>query len=1067
MVIDDSKVKKEDLTDTNIPESVIQQEIQPKVKTIKDASVSELISFSKFTLTGVLVFVVSLVIQTIIQQIQFEGYDRWVLAVMGVAILFLFGGLVVDILNWREYTEWGALGAIIAYIGVFIIFIPFLLQLFWYEDEVLIIYIIMWIFIGPLTVIIGFTTRATEFDQKIIDQFIIFNEWRKAGGIRQALSALKQLIVTIVKGFFKYIGLGFKELGTRIRKFGSWMAKSTKFVLKRSGIFFTKTLPNLIARSLIGLWNNLHWFGLIAVIIYLITVDVPISNADPLILKAVLLLIVSFFFCLGVLYPQRDRIVVIAKNMSDTVLTGVISAYSMLSGAKIETDQSVFCSRCLRGIENREFKSLVIIKGMIDPPCPFCGFKSWIGSEKLSFSKEELKQKDKPIIPSIQETSTKDLPTFEMSISDKKAIKKGKFPNYQTYTRAQNLGVQTYSELEFIDRLGAPDFETAEKIKKGGYSHFQTYKKGLTVGASSASELYLIEELQAPDVAAVKEVQKGNFPDYQSYQRAQELGAKDYSDLRHIERYGAPDFETAEKVRMGGFSEFQTFKKAQSLGASTASELSFIEELAAPDLATAKKIQEGRFPDYQTYKHGQEYGVQNYQDLRLINRFGAPDLETARKIRDNGFTDYETFQRAQDIGARTYSEFQFMTKEVGITSDGADVVAGTQAMVTEKLTKVKSPKSIVPTPDSEVKATLIDQKAVDARISVLELGEKVAKLNQSIESTTWNIEWRDWFIRQTKLYQEEQIGERTYKHMLRRLQDQYLHKVPQITQQHDEQSLDELQTLVDGILTGKTALVLDSTPRTQFPTQDAVIDEVKIQTNQRSSIIDKRDLGQETIMKEEIWFSEERESLMQAIEVFDEIFSDQFTPRGQQELSLWNAKKSWFKTQRKRFLRGNISTGMFYNKIKRLDEELRSTFRVPEEKFQVIRSQQVMAEKTIPDLLKELLKVSQSLTEVDTEIDEWYRWLDTQINLYLKSQLRGDVFQSMLNRTQRFLLDLDTSKLHENEMKALDKTKALINDIFRELTFSIHRNTKKCPSCGVDIPETSQYCNKCGTKLPD
>ncbi|MFX0206559.1 MAG: hypothetical protein ACFFDT_11290, partial [Candidatus Hodarchaeota archaeon] len=445
-----SKENKADLKESEL----IKQELPSKTRTMP---------FTKITIAGVIVFFIGLFIQFLIQSpallIPDDLKSRLVTAIIGITLIILFGLLVIDILSWRDYTEWGALGAIITIIGVVLIFIIFPLNIFWYGPEAEFVYMIM-IISGVLTMIIGVTTRATELDQKILDQFFLFKEWVKAGGIQQAFSALGQLIGTIVRGFFRYIGLGIKELGTRIQRFGSWLTRSAKFILERIWIFVTETFPNTIARAMRGLWNNLHWFGLIAVIIYLIIVDIPISNVDPLILKAELLLIVSFFFCLGVLYPQRDRIVVIAKNMSETVLTGVISAYSMLSGAKIKIEQSVFCSRCLRGVESREFKSLVIIKGMIDPPCPFCGFKSWIGSEKVSIHKKELNQRDKLVLPTVQETPVKDFSAIEMSISDKKAIRKGKFPNFQAYTRAQNLGAQAYSELEFIDRLGAPDLET-------------------------------------------------------------------------------------------------------------------------------------------------------------------------------------------------------------------------------------------------------------------------------------------------------------------------------------------------------------------------------------------------------------------------------------------------------------------------------------------------------------------------------------------------------------------------------------------------------------------------------
>ncbi|MFW9903848.1 MAG: hypothetical protein ACFFFH_05910 [Candidatus Thorarchaeota archaeon] len=743
-MIDDS-VKKEDLADPKEPESTLQQEMRPKVKAIKTASVSELISFSKFTLSGVVVFLAGLGIQAILQQIQFVGYDRWVLAVIGSTILFFFGCLVIDILNWRDYTEWGALGAIISYFGVLLIFIPFPLNILLYEEVVegiSFIYIIMFI-LGVITMIIGFTTRATEFDQKIEHQLFLFKEWIKAGGIRQALSALKQLIGTIVRGFLRYIGLGIKELGTRIKRFGGWIIQSTKFIVGHLVIFLTKTFPNLLARSLIGLWNNLHWLGLIAVIFYLIMVDIPVPTADPLILKVELSVIIGFFFCLGVLYPQRDRVVQITKSMRKTVLTGVISMYSMLSGTKIQADQSVFCSRCLRGVNTREFQSLVEIKGMIDPPCPFCGFNNWIGSEYVSISLEKLKPKEEHEVRAAQKTMVKEPAPSEITLitSDKKAIRKGKFPDYQSYQRAQDLGARTYSELEYIDRLEAPDLITAEKIKKSGFSHFETYQKALNVGASSVSDLHLVEELHAPDLATAKAIQKGEFPDYKAYQRAQELGAKNYSDLQYIDRLGAPDFETAEQIRIGGFRDYKTYEKAQSVRASNKSELRLVEDFQAPDLATAKEILQGGFPDYLSY------------------------------------------QQAQNLGVRTYSELQFATK------------------------KVEKP--------SEVE-TRVSQKDISTNV----------------------------------------------------------------------------------------------TPRAKA-----------------------------TVISEPFRFTKDRESLKLAIEFFDEIFTDLTLPPPGVELVLWYNKKNWFSNQKKRYLKGNISTGMFYDKMKSLYRDLRSNFKIPEERLQVIRSQ--------------------------------------------------------------------------------------------------------------------------------
>ncbi len=829
MAINDNNLQetfsKENKTDSKESDQTLQQELQLKSRTLKEASVTELISFSKFTIIGVIIFFIGLFIQFLIQNPALPIPDpvrsRFVTAVMGITLLILFGGLVIDVLSWREYTEWGALGAIITYIGVVLIFITFPLNIFWYGDEAEFIYIIM-IIGGVITMIIGFTTRATELDQKIVDQFFIFKEWVKAGGIRQSLSALGQLIGTVVRGFFRYIWLGIKELGTRIRRFGGWITRSTRFVLERIWIFLTRTFPNLLTRSLIGLWNNLHWFGLIAVILYLIMIDIPIPNADPLVLKAELMIIIVFFFCLGVLYPQRDRVVIIAKTMRNTVLSGLISAYSMLSGTKIKADQSVFCSRCLRGVERREFVSLMEIKGMIDPPCPFCGFNSWIGSENVSIPIDKLKQMEKHEIPTAQ-TVVKDTPPSEIvvAVCDEKAMKKGRFPDYQSYQRAQNLGVQTYSELEYLDRLGAPDLVTADKIKQSGFSHIETFQKALAVGASNISELRLVEELQVPDLVTAKAIQQGRFPDYQSYRRAQDLGVKDYSDLQYIDG------------------------------------------------------------------------------------FGAPDTETADKIRKSGFPDYKSYQQAQNLGARTYSELQFITKKNGITS--TDVETGTQALAMEEPKEVKPSKPIVRRTDIEIQPV-------------------------------------------SKIVQEAEIS-----------------PIP----------------------------------------------------------------GEQIIGEEAFRFTKDRESLKQAIEIFDGIFSDQtLEPKRSQELLFWNKKKSWFSTQRKRFLRGNLSTGMFYDKMKSLNEDLRSTFRIPEERFQTIKPQEpVVIDKKVSDLLKEILKLSERFTATNKEVDEWYDWFTSQTDQYLKSQIDDEIFIKMLKRSQEFYLGIDSEKMPLEELRDYEVILTIIHTV--------------------------------------
>jgi len=400
VTIDDNKIRikslKEDLADTRASTNGLRHKKELKPKTLKEASVSELISFSRFTLIGIVLFLFTVFIGIFLQMVEFPYYVRISTGILGFSILVLLLGLVIDVLRWREFTEWGALGAFISYIGLFLMFVPLILYaIVPPEFEVADFFYIISFGSGVIILIIGFTSHATELDRKIENLLFLMKQWLTTFDFRQFFRTLGQLVLTIVGGFFRYLWKGIKELGIRIKKFFSWFYQSTKFILYSSWVFLTRTFPQMLKRSVIGLWNNLHWIGLFAVFIYLIMVpDLPIPNTDPIFIKVEMVIIICFFFSLGVLYPQRDRVIHIAGSMRTTLLAGVISAYSMLSGTQIKAKESVFCSRCLRGVEKREFKSLKKIKETMNPPCPFCGFNSWIGFEQKPTSMDTITREE-------------------------------------------------------------------------------------------------------------------------------------------------------------------------------------------------------------------------------------------------------------------------------------------------------------------------------------------------------------------------------------------------------------------------------------------------------------------------------------------------------------------------------------------------------------------------------------------------------------------------------------------------------------------------------------------------
>ena len=86
----------------------------------------------------------------------------------------------------------------------------------------------------------------------------------------------------------------------------------------------------------------------------------------------------SFFFALGILFSNSEKIVKVVSNTRAVIIKGAISAYSMLSGVKIKKEDSLFCSRCLRGVHKIEFAELQHVEDTETPLCPFCGYENWV-----------------------------------------------------------------------------------------------------------------------------------------------------------------------------------------------------------------------------------------------------------------------------------------------------------------------------------------------------------------------------------------------------------------------------------------------------------------------------------------------------------------------------------------------------------------------------------------------------------------------------------------------------------------------------------------------------------------
>ncbi len=325
---------------------------------------SDIISFSRLTLIGLGFFI--LVLVSIVLKIAAE---RAAIGLIVLAFLFLLFGFILDVLRWRQYSDWSALGAIISYIGVVLIFGPLLVYVFLEQIDLFTTVLIDGV--GIVLVIIGVSLRWTDYDTKLIDLGIMFIEYARNYQYREALKTLLGFGKNLVIGFFRSIGSGIRNFRSRFRDF-------LRIARKSLGKFFHTTVFGLlgsIERLSKTLWKNLHFLGLFAAFGYIYLMEIDQSNNF---INIELLIIMGFFFSLGVLVTQTEKASQVLHKSQSSMLRGVISAYSMLSGTKIRIHESKFCSRCLRGVHEIEFEELRQVEQKDIPDCPYCGHRNWI-----------------------------------------------------------------------------------------------------------------------------------------------------------------------------------------------------------------------------------------------------------------------------------------------------------------------------------------------------------------------------------------------------------------------------------------------------------------------------------------------------------------------------------------------------------------------------------------------------------------------------------------------------------------------------------------------------------------
>lgn len=377
------------MSDQNRFDEGIQAKKAKNAQRKKDDSLSNLLSFSRFTLLGVSLFMIVLLFVIIVQLFHLSNPNltteelqlqtRWlVVGPLILSILTVLLGLEIDILRRRDFSSWGALGAFVAYIGQLMFFMPVILYLFYIGDNTLYLIIIL---IGIVITIIGFTSRATELDQKIEDLLFLIWSSIKNFDIRKFFSTLARLFGNLIFGTLKYIGSGLKTLRSRVKVFVSFLNEFAQKFIKGLWQFITKTIPLALEKLAHVLWDNIHWIGLLSIIIYLLS----LQGETLFLVNLELLVIVLFATILGIVYPNKERVESIIHSVQEyswkasfrvnyhlkTILDSKRKTKCLSCGEIIPLD-SKDCPSC-----NKEIKKCMVCllpikekKNLIE--CPYC-----------------------------------------------------------------------------------------------------------------------------------------------------------------------------------------------------------------------------------------------------------------------------------------------------------------------------------------------------------------------------------------------------------------------------------------------------------------------------------------------------------------------------------------------------------------------------------------------------------------------------------------------------------------------------------------------------------------------
>ena len=251
------------------------------------------------TIIGFIIFALVISIFIILEVTLANPFStRLTSAFLGLTIIIFLLGVIVDQLKFRYFRFW-ALGAIVSFSGVLLLFSPIIFYGFDNNDVVLWVFLII---VGILLIIFGYTIEAYELNNKVAK--ILINLWENIRNFqwKKIPKRLLSLIGLLLIGIISYIALGFRKFRYVLKKafssLFSFMLKSFNGIIK-----LLIALPGYFKKFLIFCYEYNYW---LLIPLFFFSIFKILNLPFPTILFLILVILLTLLVVMQILNSNAE-----------------------------------------------------------------------------------------------------------------------------------------------------------------------------------------------------------------------------------------------------------------------------------------------------------------------------------------------------------------------------------------------------------------------------------------------------------------------------------------------------------------------------------------------------------------------------------------------------------------------------------------------------------------------------------------------------------------------------------------------------------------------------------------